>query len=177
MSLQYGAVSTFSVEGWLTKTLRVDWTARTTVFQALLVFAAIGNSKTELYRSGVRYLKFPNNVGDYNIIDWETGTKTSVAERAPYYFDVTPPSSASDQIGRSKDLDAASRQVKEAVTRLEAQSCYSLRRLTCYRQDDNCTSRMTSDQCDSYIRTRDDCISHGWWPNICSVPTYENPYR
>jgi len=39
-----------------------------------------------LAADGVRYFKFPNDAGGYNIIDWKTGEKRSVDEKAPYYF-------------------------------------------------------------------------------------------
>jgi hypothetical protein len=48
--------------------------------------AAIGQSKETLYSKGIRYLKFPNDSGGYNVIDWKTGEKSSVDERARYYF-------------------------------------------------------------------------------------------
>jgi hypothetical protein len=48
--------------------------------------AAIGKSKETLYSKGIRYLKFPNDSGGYNIIDWKTGDKSSVDERARYHF-------------------------------------------------------------------------------------------
>jgi hypothetical protein len=46
----------------------------------------VAGVKSRLYDAGVRYFKFPNDAGGYNIIDWKTGDKTSVSERAPYYF-------------------------------------------------------------------------------------------
>jgi hypothetical protein len=50
------------------------------------VLAEIGSVKSALYDDGVRYLKFPNDAGGYNVIDWKTGEKTSADERAPYFF-------------------------------------------------------------------------------------------
>lgn len=82
----YGAVSTASLEGWYSKTLKVDWTAQTNKFHAIKVIAEVSTVKVDLYNDGVRYFKFPNDTGGYNIIDWKTGEKTSVNEKAPYYF-------------------------------------------------------------------------------------------
>jgi hypothetical protein len=38
-----------------------------------------------LYSKGIRYLKFPNDSGGYNIIDWKTGDKSSVDEWAHHF--------------------------------------------------------------------------------------------
>jgi hypothetical protein len=75
------------LEGWFSKTLKIDWTASTIVLHAVKIFSEIASVKEDLYRGGVRYFKFPNNSGGYNIIDWRTGEKTSTDERAPYYID------------------------------------------------------------------------------------------
>lgn len=75
------------LEGWFSKTLKLDWTSRTNKFSSIKVLAEIGTVKEQLYQAGVRYLKFPNDAGTYNVIDWETGEKSSTSERAPYYFD------------------------------------------------------------------------------------------
>ena len=53
---------------------------------AIVVLAAIGKTKPTMYDAGIRYLKFPNDGGGYNILDWKTGEKTSISDRAPYYF-------------------------------------------------------------------------------------------
>jgi hypothetical protein len=47
------------------------------------VLAKVGSVKEMLYNDGVRYFKFPNNAGTYNIIDWKTGEKSSTKDRAP----------------------------------------------------------------------------------------------
>ena len=86
LNLYYGNVCEAKIEGVINKTLRVDWTSETVMLHTMKVFAEIGDAKDELYRDGVRYFKFPNDVGGYNIIDWKTGSKRSVDERAKYYF-------------------------------------------------------------------------------------------
>jgi hypothetical protein len=83
---QFVGVCETRIEGLFSDTLRLDWTASTTKFNSITVMAAIGNSKSSIYDAGIRYLKFPNNSGGYNIIDWKTGEKTSVSESARYYF-------------------------------------------------------------------------------------------
>jgi hypothetical protein len=86
INTEFGNICRASLEGIFTTTLRLDWTASTTKLHVAIVFAAIGKSKDALYESGIRYLKFPNDAGGYNIIDWKTGERTSVNERARYYF-------------------------------------------------------------------------------------------
>jgi hypothetical protein len=86
MNVMYGNVANASVEGWLSKTLKIDWTPRTTKLHAMKVLAEVGSVKSALYDDGIGYLKFPNDAGGYNIIDWKTGEKKSVDERAPYFF-------------------------------------------------------------------------------------------
>jgi hypothetical protein len=86
LNAEYGSICDAALEGWGQDTLRVDWTSRTTKINSIQVLAAVGAAKDVLYRDGVRYFKFPNDAGGYNIIDWRTGEKTSVDERAPYYF-------------------------------------------------------------------------------------------
>ncbi len=86
MNENYGRICHLKLEGWGGRTLRVDWTAETVKLHILRVMAEIGEAKEELYGDGVRYLKFPNDVGGYNVVDWQTGEKKSVDERAPYYF-------------------------------------------------------------------------------------------
>jgi hypothetical protein len=83
---QFGRVCEAKVEGIFSNTLRLDWTAATTKLNVITVMAAIGQSKETLYSKGIRYLKFPNDAGGYNIIDWKTGEKSSVDERARYHF-------------------------------------------------------------------------------------------
>ena len=86
MNLYYGKVCHVSIEGVFTKTIRVDWTSETVVLHTIKVFAEISDAKERLYRDGVRYFKFLNDAGTYNIIDWKTGEKKSNSERARYYF-------------------------------------------------------------------------------------------
>jgi hypothetical protein len=83
---QFGAVCQAKVEGTFSDTLRVDWKGATTKINALAVMAAIGKSKEAFYSKGIRYFKYPNESGTYNVIDWKTGDKSSISERAPYYF-------------------------------------------------------------------------------------------
>jgi hypothetical protein len=74
------------LSGWFSKTLKIDWTAQTNKLHAMKVFAEIGSVKDKLYEDGVRYFQFPNDAGTYNAIDWKTGVKSSVTEKAPYHF-------------------------------------------------------------------------------------------
>lgn len=86
LNREYGNVCSAKIEGWFSKTLVIDWTGRTTKIHAVKVLAEISGVKQQLYDDGVRYFKFPNDGGGYNIIDWKTGEKTSVSDKAPYYF-------------------------------------------------------------------------------------------
>jgi len=86
LNSQFGRICEARVEGLFSDTLRIDWTAETTKFHTLTVLAAIGSAKETMYSKGIRYLKFPNDAGGYNVIDWKTGGKSSVDERARYYF-------------------------------------------------------------------------------------------
>ena len=86
INAQFGRVCEAKIEGVFSNTLRLDWTADTTKLHVIAVMAAVGKSRETIYAKGVRYLKFPNDAGGYNIIDWKTGEKSSVGERAPYYF-------------------------------------------------------------------------------------------
>ena len=86
MNEHYGNVCRVKIEGTFTKTIRVDWTENTSMLHTIKVFSEIGEAKDSLYQDGVRYFKFPNDAGTYNIIDWKTGEKKSNTERAPYYF-------------------------------------------------------------------------------------------
>jgi hypothetical protein len=83
---QFGRVCEAKVEGIFSNTLRLDWTAETNKLNMIVVMAAVGKAKESIYSKGIRYLKFPNDAGGYNIIDWKTGEKSSIDERAPYYF-------------------------------------------------------------------------------------------
>jgi hypothetical protein len=83
---QFGRVCEAKIEGAFSNILRLDWTSETTKLNMITVMAAIGKSKETLYSKGVRYLKFPNDGGGYNTIDWKTGEKSSINERAPYFF-------------------------------------------------------------------------------------------
>lgn len=83
---QFGQFCEAKAEGVFSDTLRLDWKSNTTKLHTVTVIASIGKAKETLYSKGIRYLKFPNDAGGYNIIDWKTGEKTSTSERAPYYF-------------------------------------------------------------------------------------------
>jgi hypothetical protein len=86
INTQFGRVCDAKIEGFFSNTLRLDWTAETKKLHMITVMAAIGKAKESIYAKGIRYLKYPNDVGGYNIIDWNTGEKSSIDERAPYYF-------------------------------------------------------------------------------------------
>ena len=70
---KYGRVCTATLEGWVSKTLKIDWTASTIVLHVIKIYSEIASVKEDLYEGGVRYFKFPNKSGGYNIIDWRTG--------------------------------------------------------------------------------------------------------
>ncbi len=86
INVQFGRVCHARIEGFFSSTLRLDWTAETNKLNAITVLAAIGKAKETMYNKGIRYLKFPNDAGTYNIIDWKTGEKSLDSERARYYF-------------------------------------------------------------------------------------------
>ena len=86
LNTQYGRVCKAELTGFFTKTLKIDWTSNTVKINAIKVLAEIGSVKEILYRDGVRYFQFPNDMGTYNVIDWKTGEKKSISDRAPYYF-------------------------------------------------------------------------------------------
>lgn len=80
---EYGRVCRASLEGWWNRALKIDWTSETRVLDVGMVLALVGQAKEGLAAGGVRYLKFPNDGGTYNVIDWRTGEKWSNDERAP----------------------------------------------------------------------------------------------
>ncbi len=86
INAQFGRVCHASIEGFFSSTLRLDWTAETNKLNAMMVLAAIGKAKETMYNKGIRYLKFPNDAGTYNVIDWKTGEKSLDNDRARYYF-------------------------------------------------------------------------------------------
>ncbi len=86
MNKYYGNICKVEVNGIFSHTLKVDWTPNTNKLYALKVFAEIGDAKDRLYEEGVRYFQFPNNLCRYNVIDWKTGEKESISDRAPYCF-------------------------------------------------------------------------------------------
>jgi hypothetical protein len=86
INVMYGNVCHAEINGFFSKTLKLDWTANTKKIHAIKVMAEIGSIKEKLYRDGVRYFQFPNDIGTYNVIDWETGEKKSISERTNYYF-------------------------------------------------------------------------------------------
>lgn len=85
LNREYGRVCRASLKGWWNRALKIDWTSETKVFNSMLVLALVGKAKEGLAASGVRYFKFPNDGGTYNVVDWHTGDKWSNDERAPYY--------------------------------------------------------------------------------------------
>ena len=86
LNTSYGNVCHAEITGVFSKTLKVDWTRNTVKLHAIKVISEIGSVKEDLFRDGVRYFQFPNDAGTYNVIDWKTGEKTSISERAKYYF-------------------------------------------------------------------------------------------
>jgi hypothetical protein len=87
MNQHYGGICEVKQEGLFKNTMRVDWKSETVMLHVIKVMGEVGEAKEDLYKDGIRYFKFPNDMGGYNIIDWKTGEKKSVSERAPYYFD------------------------------------------------------------------------------------------
>lgn len=86
INLQFGRICHATIEGFFSSTLRLDWTAETNKLNAITVLAAVGKAKAVMYEKGIRYFKFPNNAGSYNVIDWKTGEKSLDNDRARYYF-------------------------------------------------------------------------------------------
>lgn len=86
LNSRYGTVCKARLKGFLNKRLVIDWTGYTNKLHVMTIFAEVGSVKEDLYRDGVRYFQFPNDAGTYNVIDWKTGEKESISDRAPYYF-------------------------------------------------------------------------------------------
>lgn len=86
LNTEYGRVCQAKLEGKYEKKLRIDWTAKTKLQHVSTIFNEIGSVKESLYKDGVRYFQFPNDAGTCNVIDWQTGDKWSVEDRAAYYF-------------------------------------------------------------------------------------------
>jgi hypothetical protein len=86
LNKEYGAICKAELKGFLTKTLKVDWTPNTKKLQAVKVLSDIGSLKDKLYKDDVRYFQFPNDNGTYNVVDWKTGEKKSIKDKAPYFF-------------------------------------------------------------------------------------------
>lgn len=86
LNTSFGNVCHAEIAGFFSKTLKIDWTGNTNKLHAMKVFAEIGSVKEKLYEDGVRYFQFPNDTGTYNVIDWKSGEKESISDRAPYYF-------------------------------------------------------------------------------------------
>lgn len=82
----YGNICIAELNGFLSKTLKLDWTSNTNKLHAIKVLAEVGSVRDNLYLDGVRYFQFPNDAGGYNVIDWKSGEKKSISDRAPYYF-------------------------------------------------------------------------------------------
>jgi uncharacterized protein (DUF433 family) len=71
--------------GWSGKTLKIDWSIRSKRLQKEEILSEIDRAKTRLLRGGVRYLQVPNDVGTYDLVDWKTGRKKSIDQKAfPY---------------------------------------------------------------------------------------------
>ena len=90
LNTEFGRVCKAELSGWFGRTLKIDWTAETKLLHVGAVFAAVASVKEGLAAAGVRYFQFPNDAGTYNVIDWATGKKSSIDERAPYYFKHQP---------------------------------------------------------------------------------------
>ena len=86
LNAEYGRVCSAELEGRFEKTLKIDWTSNTNRIHLTKIFYEIETVKEGLFKDGVRYFKFPNDGGTYNVIDWKTGDKWSTPEHAPYYF-------------------------------------------------------------------------------------------
>lgn len=86
MNIQLGNVCHAEISGIFSKTLKIDWTSKTTKLHAIMVLGEVGKMKEKLYDDGVRYFQFPNDAGTYNVIDWKTGEKESISDRSPYSF-------------------------------------------------------------------------------------------
>lgn len=86
INIQFGNICRAEVSGIFSKTFKIDWTANTTKLHAVMVLGEIGKTKEKLYEDGVRYFQFPNDSGTYNVIDWKTGEKESISDRAAYSF-------------------------------------------------------------------------------------------
>jgi hypothetical protein len=86
LNSKVGDVCKVSVSGYLTKTLKIDWTSKTTTLESIMILGQIGKIKEKLYQNNVRYFQYPNDSGTYNVIDWKTGEKTSIHERTPFYI-------------------------------------------------------------------------------------------
>jgi len=86
LNSMYGNVCQAEISGFFSKTLKVDWTANTKMIHSIKVLGEVGSAKEQLYNDGVRYFQFPNDAGTYNVIDWKTGEKKSISDKATYYF-------------------------------------------------------------------------------------------
>lgn len=86
LNQMYGNVCRAEIKGIFSKTLKIDWTGNTVMLHAAKVLGEVGSVKDQLYLGGIRYFQFPNDAGTYNVIDWKTGEKKSISDRAPYYF-------------------------------------------------------------------------------------------
>lgn len=74
------------ISGIFDLTLRLDWTSRTREDHVKNIFAKVMAERKKLYEDGVRYLEYPNEAGTYNVIDFKTGAKTAINEKALPWF-------------------------------------------------------------------------------------------
>jgi hypothetical protein len=74
------------ISGIFDLTLRIDWTSRTGENHVKTILAKIMAERKKLYEDGVRYLEYPNNAGTYNVIDFKTGARTAINQKALPWF-------------------------------------------------------------------------------------------
>jgi hypothetical protein len=86
LSSHFSAVSETRLEGWLADTIRIDWRPAATRLDVILIMDTIEKSKPMMYDAGIRYFKYPNSYGTYDVVDWKTGRKTITDEEAKKYF-------------------------------------------------------------------------------------------
>lgn len=150
---EFGRVCEASLSGWWAKTLKLDWTAETEPIHVGVVLAAIAKIKEGLYGGGVRYLQFPNDAGTYNVIDWQTGQKTSTTERAPYYF------AASRQERPPPSQDRGTRSCPPFTNTCSGNTCCPSGTKCCWSQGGRCCPENT-----------DCCVGGGCCPHgTCSM--------
>lgn len=90
LNSKLGKVCRADLTGFFEKTLTIVWTIDTTYFDADSIMNQIDTVKDKLVNDHVRYFKYPNDGGTYNIKDWKTGDIGSSIERSLYYFTGRP---------------------------------------------------------------------------------------